>query len=251
MGNALDLTLRKCPARPPKVASAFEYRVDETENPDTSFSKRTTWLTKNSLKYQVTPDWRLIGKLNHSDSESSLGEFYDGNYTEAVLGYAYRPVTHDRLNSLVKYTDFYNLPSVDQVTLANTAAEYIQKSHIASADVLYDLTPHWTLGAKYAYRRGQLSLDRKDPQFFDNDAHLYILRADWHFIHQWDGLMEYRVLDLPDAADTRSGSLVGLYRHFGRHIKLGAGYNFTDFSDDLTDLDYDSQGFFVNIVGKI
>jgi hypothetical protein len=28
------------------------------------------------------------------------------------------------------------------------------------------------------------------------------------------------------------------------------GYNFTDFSDDLTDLDFDSQGLFVNIVGK-
>jgi len=44
---------------------------------------------------QLTPDWRLIGKLDHSVSDSSLGEFYAGGYTEAVVGYAYRPVRND------------------------------------------------------------------------------------------------------------------------------------------------------------
>ena len=58
-------------------------------------------------------------------------------------------------------------------------------------------------------------------------------------------------LELPDAQDQRSGVLVALYRHLGKHIKLGAGYNFTDFSDDLTDLDYDHQGLFINLIGKI
>ena len=56
-----------------KLASALEYRVDETEQADTRFTKRTTWLFKNSLKYQVSQDWRLLGKFNYSVSESSLG----------------------------------------------------------------------------------------------------------------------------------------------------------------------------------
>ncbi|SCZ64651.1 OmpA family protein [Thiohalomonas denitrificans] len=232
------------------VASALEYRVDETENPDTDFDKRTTWLTKNSLKYQTTPDWRFIGKLNHSESESSLGEFYDGNYTEAVLGYAYRPVNHDRMNALFKYTYFYNLPSTDQVSLESTASDYVQKSHIVSGDLLYDITRHWSLGGKYAYRLGQISQERESPEFFDSNAHLYVLRADWHFVRKWDALMEWRVLDLPEAQDRRDGALVAVYRHVGDHVKLGVGYNFTDFSDDLTDLDYDSQGAFLNIIGK-
>ena len=29
----------------------------------------------------------------------------------------------------------------------------------------------------------------------------------------------------------------------------GVGYNFTDFSDDLTDFDYDHKGWFLNMVG--
>ena len=70
------------------------------QQPDQAISERTTWLYRNSFKYQLTPDWRLIGKFNHADSKSSLGQFYDGGYTEAVVGYGYRPVEHDRLNAL-------------------------------------------------------------------------------------------------------------------------------------------------------
>ena len=30
------------------------------------------------------------------------------------MGYAYRPVRHDRLNALLKYTYFYNVPAPEQ-----------------------------------------------------------------------------------------------------------------------------------------
>lgn len=232
-----------------KIASALEYRVDNTQQPDTSFSERTTWLFKNSLKCQLSPDWRLIGRFNVSRSESSLGPTFDGDYTEAVLGYAYRPVAHDRLNALLKYTYFYNAPSVGQT--AGTGANFIQRSHIGSVDLMYELTPRWTVGGKYAYRLGQLAPDRKNLEYFDSRAHLYALRADWHFVYRWDVLAELRRLDLPDAKDSRSGVLVAVYRHVGNHLKLGIGYHFSDFSDDLTQLDYDHQGLFINLVGKM
>jgi predicted porin len=234
-----------------KIASAVEYRVDDSEQADTSTIERTTWLFKNSLKYQMSPSWRLLGKFNYAFSESSQGEFYDGNYTEGVLGYAYRPVNHDRLNALFKYTYFYNVPATDQVSTVDSGAGVIQRSHILAADVMYDLTPRWTVGGKIAYRQGEVSQDREDPEFFSSRAYLYVLRADWHFLHRWDALMEARMLDLPDAGDQLSGVLVGLYRHFGNHIKLGVGYNFSKFSDDLTDLNYDHQGLFINLIGKM
>jgi hypothetical protein len=137
------------------------------------------------------------------------------------------------------------------MTIANTAASYIQKSHILSADAMYDLTQQWSIGGKFAYRLGQLAMDRTDPVFYDSRAQLSIVRADWHFVHRWDALVEGRVLNLPDAKDRRSGMLVAIYRHLGDNVKVGAGYNFTDFSDDLTDLSYKSHGIFVNIIGKM
>jgi hypothetical protein len=34
-------------------------------------------------------------------------------------------------------------------------------------------------------------------------------------------------------------------------VKLGVGYNFTDFSDDLTDLNFDDRGAFLNVTGAL
>jgi hypothetical protein len=74
--------------------------------------------------------------------------------------------------------------------------------------------------------------------------------VDWQFVHKWHALVEGRLLDLPDAQDRLSGALLGLYRQLGNNIKLGVGYNFSKFSDDLTQLDYKHQGVFINVIGK-
>ncbi|MBW2275280.1 MAG: OmpA family protein, partial [Deltaproteobacteria bacterium] len=234
-----------------QFSSGIEYRYDETEALDSSLSDRTTWLFRNSLKLQVTPDWRLLGKLDHSFSDSSEGEFYDGGYTEAVLGYAYRPVRHDRLNALFKYTYFFNKPTTDQVARADTAAQFLQRSHILSADVTYDLTPTLSVGAKYAYRRGEVSLDRVNPEYFDNNAHLFVLRGDWRFLKNWESTAEGRMLHMPDLDEHRAGAVLMLYRYLLNNFKVGVGYNFTNFSDDLTDLSYDHHGLFFNFVGSL
>ena len=166
-----------------------------------------------------------------------------------MLGYAYRPIEHDRLNTLVKYT--YNVPTTGQIGLQSIAASFIQKSHIAAADVTYDITPSITIGGKYAYRLSQTSLDRENIQFFDNNASLYVLRGDYRFRENWELLVEGRVLQMSDLDERRSGALAAVSRYFGDHIKVGIGYNFTDFSDDLTDLSYDHQGIFLNLTGSM
>src|SRR5262249_46840322 len=113
-----------------QLSSGIEYRFDDSEQLDGSSTDRTTWLFRNTLRYQLTPDVRIVGKFNHSFSDSSEGQFFDGRFTEGVLGAAYRPVNFDRLNLLAKYTYFYNFPTADQVTLKNTPVEFVQKSHV-------------------------------------------------------------------------------------------------------------------------
>jgi flagellar motor protein MotB/predicted kinase len=234
-----------------QLSSAVEYRLDKTQQPDATSTERKTWLFRNSFKFQLNPDWRVVGKYNHAKSKSSLGQFYDGGYTEAVLGYGFRPVASDRLNALAKYTYFYNVPTTEQVTPTNSMAQFVQKSHIAAFDLTYDLTSNWSVGGKYAYRLGQLSLDREQQQFFDNRASLYILRTDLQFGDGWEGLLEGRMLDMTDLNEQRSGALVGVYRYLGKHVKIGLGYNFTDFSEDLTDLSFRQEGAFINMIGSM
>ena len=86
------------------------------------------------------------------------------------------------------------------------------------------------------------------PKFFDNAAQLAVLRVDWRFRKGWESLAEVRMLDLPDVSQRRRGALAAIYRYIGKNMKVGVGYNFTDFSDDLTDLRYDHKGVFVNFI---
>ena len=152
-----------------------------------------------------------------------------------MLGYAYRPVRHDRFNALVKYTYFYNVPTTDQVSQNGSSTEFIQKSHIALVDLTYDLTSNWSLGGKYAYRLGQVSLDRDNPDFFDNDAHLTSC-APTTASSRTGRPRSRGACSSCRISTTPQRRALGVYRYFGDNLKVGVGYNFTDFSDDLTDL---------------
>ena len=234
-----------------QLSSGVEYRIDDVEQLNLARDERETWLWRNSLKFQLNASSRLFGKLNYAASESSTGSFFDGGYTEAVFGYALRPVSNDRLNAMVKYTYFYNVPTTGPVGAQNVASQFLQKTHVAAVDVTYDLSSKLTLGAKYAYRLGQVSLDREDPTFFDNNANLYVLRGDYRFRDNWEVLVEGRLLDMSDLGESKAGALAAVSRYVGDHVKVGLGYNFTDFSDDLTDLSYDHQGVFLNVTGSL
>ena len=231
--------------------AGVEYRYDDIEQSDGTRSDRKTWLFKGAARARVHPDWRLLLNFAHSFSDSSQGSYFDGGFTEAVGGFAYRPTRHDRLDLLAKYTYFFSRPTTDQVTGTGVATEYLQRSHIGALDVTYDVTRTISVGGKYAYRRGELSLDRVTESWFSNDAHLGILRADYRFFSKWEALAEGRVLYLPDLQERKGGALLGIFRYFGKNLKVGVGYNFTDFSEDLTDLGYDHHGLFFNIVGTL
>jgi hypothetical protein len=98
---------------------------------------------------------------------------------------------------------------------------------------------------------GEISLTRDNPQYFDNSAALYILRTDWRVFDKWELLLEGRMLDMSDLDEQSIGALVTVSRYVGEHFKVGVGYNFTDFSDDLTNLNYDAKGFFLNLTGAL
>ena len=83
-----------------------------------------------------------------------------------------------------------------------------------------------------------------------DDAQLAIARVDWNVVRQYDWLLELRTLRAVELHERKSGLLTAAYYHVNENFKIGAGYNFTDFSDDLTDLSYRSRGIFVNVLGK-
>ena len=229
-----------------KYGSALEFRRDND-----STDSRKNWLMRNHLVYLLNPDWRMRGKLDFALSDSRQGDVLNADYLEALLGYAYRPIDNDRFNALLEYRYLMDQAPADQFTASGQQNDFQQRSHVFLTDLIYDLTPRWSVGGKYAIRYGALRAGRGQGDWFNSTAQLGVVRLDWHVVRHWDGLIEGRVLDVSKARDRRAGTLIAVYRHFGAHIKAGIGYNFTDFSDDLTDLSYDSRGAFVNIVGKL
>jgi opacity protein-like surface antigen len=237
-----------------KYSGGVEYRRDQNQ-----LEERESWLMRNAISYKTSEDARWVGKLNWADSNSDAGALAAAKYTEGVVGYAFRPVANDRLNVLLKYTYLYDLSSPGQSSYTDTTTrpvsrlgvDYQQKSNVFAVDATYDLSARWTVGGKYAWRRGELRASRDDSaQWFKSSAELAVARVDWKVVRQWSWMAELRSLRAKELGDRRTGWLTAGYYHLNENFKVGLGYNFTDFSDNLTDLSYRSRGFFVNVLGK-
>lgn len=232
-----------------RLAANLEGRFEDSTIAGTS-RDRTTWLMRNTASFDAGENWQMLGRFNFAISESDESDFLNADFVEGVVGAAYRPVENDRLNGLIKYTYFEDLAPAQQISAGGTTALARQKSQIFSVDAIYDLTEKLSIGGKFGVRSGEVALDRTTDDFVKSDARIGIIRLDFHAVKKWDLLAEARVLSSSLADDEKFGALVGVYRHVGDNAKIGVGYNFSKFSDDLRDFNTDSDGFFINIVGK-
>jgi len=232
-----------------RMASNLEARFEDSKGAYIN-RDRETYLMRNTIAYDANENFEMLGRFNFAISDSDEASILDADFVEGVIGAAYRPINNDRLNALIKYTYFEDLAPASQITSGGTISSSRQKSQIFSADAIYDLTEKFSIGAKYGYRSGEVAFDRTNDQFIKSDAYLGVIRLDYHVISKWDVLAEARMLGTKLSDEKRYGALVGLYRHLGDNSKIGAGYNFASFSDDLTDFNDDSDGFFINLIGK-
>lgn len=230
------------------------------ENSEDGTRDQNTYLLASGLSWKTNENWRAMFNVDAviSDTKSTVTSFQDTDYVETSLGYAYRPIDNDRLNALFKYTWLYDMPGNGQLISGATSNLYApaQRSHILSADFTYDLLPWLSVGAKYGFRIGDVKYRTREgvKEFADewqrSSAHLGIARFDLHLVKKWDALLEARVMRMPEADTIDLGALAAVYHHVGDNFKVGAGYNFGRFSDDLRDLTLDDRGVFLNVIGK-
>lgn len=244
--NGISLGLRHDNGDGLQVRGRLEYRVDEGRLSGTSRDLESLLFTAG-VNYQIDEERRLLFDLDYADIDARNASLQDGTYIEATLGYAYRPILHDRLNTLFKYR--YLKDSVGQEIDGTDLRGPRQESHVLSMDVEYDLTQRWSLGGKLGGRWSRSAPDDAS-RLTRNDAWLLVGNARYHLGHNWDVLVEARHLEAKQAGISETSALGAVYRHVGNNFKLGLGYNFGSFSDDLTDLTYDDKGVFVNLIAK-
>ena len=226
-----------------KLGAAVEYRTDE----DAAGDVASSYLLKANAGVNVSPSWKLAAKIAAVISDKN-GDLQSGNFVDGDVGFAFRPIKGDKLNALLNYRFYSDLPSDEAANASN--GSYKQKSHILSADVNYDLTKKLTLGAKYGLKYGARTLDSQSDDFYTSTTHLGIVRADYHVVKNWDALVEGRVMVNQENQQAKYGALVGVYRHIGDNFKIGGGYNFSGVTDDLTNTDAAANGWFLNAIAK-
>ena len=83
-----------------------------------------------------------------------------------------------------------------------------------------------------------------------SSAHLGIVRADLHVSRTGTCCSRAACSTCPKPTPPSSGALAAVYHHLGDNFKIGVGYNFGRFSDDLRDLTLNDQGIFLNAIAK-
>ena len=224
-----------------RFSSKIEYRKD-----DGPATKVDQYIGGTTYTYIANENRRWLGRLNISWTDDKMLGLYDARFVEFNIGHAYRPVANDRWNTLVKYGYFHDLVSAGQ-----DAVRPDQRAHILSAEALYSLNRTWEIGGKVAVKEGRMRSFRNTGAWYDSSVMLGVARVRRHVINEWDALAEYRLLYDRKGDNRRHGVLIGVYRQFGEQFEMGAGYNFTDFSDDIRDAGYDHQGWFIDLIGKL
>ncbi len=227
------------------ASGRVEYRTEDGLQNGIQVNADTLLVAANAA-YKFDEERRLVFSADLARSETAQSTLVDGNYADVVLGYAFRPIDNDKLNVLARYRYLYDLYGLRDAT---DDSGIRQRSHVVSVDATYDLNQQWTLGGKIGYRSSQ-TLDADGNLDAANDAWLAAASARWHLVKDWDALIEVRQLNLLDAGTTETSALGAVYKNLGQNLKVGVGYNFGTFSDDLTDLTLDDQGAFLNIVAQ-
>ena len=201
--------------------------------------------TFNYGEVKLRSGFTFLGEYRQSKSENMLQPDQSTDFQEMSVGFAIRPIDHDRWNVLFK------LSSLDSEA---TPAQIDPRYDNSTADLF---ATDWSV---QLHRRiewvGKQAFKKKLTEpvgllGIETNTTLSIQR--FNFEIPWDLSIgaEYRRLYQKEADDTRSGLLGELMWNRFEHLGLGLGYNFTDFSSDLRfDNDYSESGWFLRIQGK-
>ena len=211
---------------------------------DTGAEEREQWVTTHRLTHRLNDDWRLAARVNWADTNDRWDRRADARFAEANVGVAWRPHDGQRWALLARYTYLQDLATLGQLG----GAQVDQKSHVLSAEGIYKHDQRWEYVLKLARREGEVRLERGQGPWLDSATTFIAGQVRYDIWNAWHGLAEYRILDV-DKGGRRSGALVALERDIGPNLRIGGGYNFTDFSDDLTDFDYRQRGWFFSLTG--
>ena len=227
----------------------LEYRVDKgNAQVDASRRRIDQFVTTNRYTQRLTEEVTLFGKYNYSKSVSKKTDETLETFVEATAGIAYRPIFNDKLNLLSRVTYLKDQDALDrEVSYTN------EHSHIVEAEGIYSVNAKVDVGAKVAHKNKKQAYERAEGSYYTvkSNINLVGVSASYRVMKDWDVSGEYHWKTDTLNHELEQGALISFNKHLGDNVKVGVGYNFSGFDNNLAnDDDYDAKGVFVNLVGK-
>ena len=206
---------------------------------------RLQLLSSNKAETRLHPDFTLLGKYRFSQTTDLDLDTTEAEFEERSIGLAYRPVAHDRFNALARYTQ---LSDQGPLLLGETETS-ASSADVASIEWSFDINRHLEWVEKQAFKEYSEALGTNPA--VTTHSYLSIHRLNYHITRRTDFGTEFRSLTQKEANDRRDGWLTEFTWEANKYIRFGAGYNFTDFSDnEFSDNDYSTGGWFMRLQGK-
>ncbi|MFN0151653.1 MAG: OmpA family protein [bacterium] len=222
-----------------RVTSRDELRFD------TGSKKTVQTLTSNQIEARLGSGFTALGRFRFSETRDRVLDRTEARFEEHGVGVAFRPEHDDRVNALARVT------RVADKRARGLASDPVERTtmDVLSLEGAVDLNSRMQWSTKSAGRvmREELS----DAVAVRTHSVLLVNRMNTVVRGPIGFGLEYRILTQREAADHRSGWLNELTYDASRHMRLGAGFNFTDFSDnEFSRNDYSVRGWFVRIHGN-
>ena len=208
-----------------KLSTRLEIRFDDTDEWLGQRDKKQI-LALNNLSYQLNQDLTLQFRFNYSITEDLIFKATEAEFMEASFGAAYRPLSKRWLAILFKASSRFEQRPVD---LAIERPE-VEEMSVLSLIPITELPYNFQLVEKIAYKRSALIIENLLPTV--SHSVLWINRLNYHLTRTWDIGAEYRFLRNTLAQSTQHGALFELNYIIKDSLRIGAGYNFTQFTDD-------------------
>ena len=226
-----------------KAYSKLEYRLNSDD----------VWqvFSDTQSEFKLTDDFFLYTEYEYSKSQEELTRI-----DKKQVAIAYRPVDFDWFNGLFKYMRFTDWRPQNLGSAEGGFLETQSTSDVFAAEFALDLPHHFQYVNKFAFQDEDIlainsTNTTKTPE--DLQAILLVNRINYHITNRIDAAIEYRWLrkEGSDVEDREHGALIEFTYTIFKYIGVGAGFNFTNFKDQLANEDeMRAGGFFLRLQGK-
>jgi len=234
-----------------KMSTRFEARFETAE------ADRLQLVSFNRVSADLGAGVALLGRADIAITQNQELDKREAETINLQLGLAYRPLD-ETFTLLLKAAHQVDMRPVHLDSAGGslrTTADVIAVEPIVELPLRLQLTP------KFAWRRAVEEAEETGGAV-ESTTLLAALRLAFHLVETVDIAAEYRWIDIDIIDQMEHGALAEIAVNISRYVRIGVGYNFTSFNDNLfvpatapigsepiDPLSRNNHGFFVRLAG--